>query len=148
VQSRERERRVPDTTTHSADPAAPGLKQTHADNPVGDALDDLLGEAVVYEAGAKPIDPEPFREFEATGATAAVSRPEERISPLYWAAAVVWSLAGGIGGWYLLRASRPRQAKAVLIVGVVSFVVLVAVIAVALSLQRTFNPSDVYIKVP
>ena len=144
----ESESRLPDTTTHNADLAAGGLKPTSGGSPLGDALDDLLGDAVVYEAGAKPIDSEPFRDFEPTDAVTAAARPEERISPLYWAAAVVWSLVGGIGGWFLLRTSSPRQAKAVLVVGVVSFVVLVTVIGVALSLQHTFNPSDVYIKVP
>jgi len=66
---------------------------------------------------------------------------EPKVSPVYWAAAVVWSLPGGVGGWLLLRKTHPRTARKLLLVGIASFVVIVAVVAVAIANRNAWSSS-------
>ena len=132
--------------TRHPDPSHSGLGSGQDAESVADMLDDLLGEPVVYVGGTAPAEPTPYDGFEMTPATGSREPRAEPISPVYWAAAVVWGLLGGVGGWYLLRGSHPREARAVLRVGIISFAVLTMIVIGAIALQRMFNPSTVYIR--
>jgi len=128
---------------------------SEATNPA-DALDDsleaLLGEAVVYAPGEAPPAPEVAPALDlpsdvpADRSKAAASMEREpRVSPVYWAAAVVWNLPGGLGGWWLLRKTHPRTARRLLLVGIVAFLVVAAVIAAVIVADRTMNPRYIYL---
>lgn len=118
-----------------------------------DALDELLAAAVVYEHGENPPVPEPVF-VPVAGMSAAVkplavpTAPESRVSVLYWLAAVAWSLPGGIGGWLILRTTHPKTARSVLLVGVISFVMLVAIAIVFVPAYLERNPSHITIELP
>ena len=113
-----------------------------------DPLDELLGDAVVIEAGdelpPEEVAPDLASLEELTARAMAV--PEPRVSPVFWAAAVVWNVLGGVGGWVLLRRTHPRTARRLLVVGVVSFVVVAAVVTVAVLVQRAANPNYIFIR--
>jgi hypothetical protein len=116
--------------------------------PAEEALDELLGDAVIYtgedDRPAEEVAPDltSLEELTAQAATA----PEPRVSWLFWAAAVVWDLPGGLGGWLLLRRTHPRTARRLLVVGIVSFIVVAAAVTTALLVDRALNPSYIYIQ--
>jgi hypothetical protein len=118
-----------------------------------DELDDLLAGALVFAPGTPP----PARQAATAPTTAAssarvnrrptseASSPESKVSPLFWAAAIVWSLPGGIGGWLILRKTHPRTARRVLLVGLVVFgLTVVALVAFAV-VQRTIYPTHIVV---
>ena len=113
------------------------------------SLDELLGDAVVYEAGHAPPAPEVAATFDPSGddsLSRGVDKREGRVSPVCWAAAVVWGLPGGIGGWWLLRETHPRTARRLLFIGIISFVILGATVIAMVVAQRALNPSYVFIR--
>jgi hypothetical protein len=131
---------VPDTPNHSAAPSADVLE---------DSLAELLGDAVVYETGEAPPQAETVAVFEPTDVE--VARPgyvaaESRVSPVFWAAAVVWNLPGGIGSWLLLRKTHPKTARRLLVLGIVSFAIIASVITAVVLTQRALNPSIIYLR--
>jgi hypothetical protein len=113
----------------------------------GDELDELLGDPIVFEHGSPPPAPEPVFVMAGDRPVSAASKPkpgpEPRVSPLFWAAAIVWNLPGGVGGWWILRTTHPRTAQRVLLVGVASFVLLVLIVAALVMRQQTLYPSHI-----
>ena len=131
---------MPDSSQNSDRTDAPTIEHS---------LDELLGDAVVYEAGQAPPAPEVAETLDPSGddpLSQGADKPEGRVSPVFWAAAVVWSLPGGIGGWWLLRQTHPRTARRLLVIGIISFVILVATVTAMVVAQRTLNPSYVFIR--
>jgi hypothetical protein len=116
---------------------------------VGDELDELLGDAVVFESGTPvpsvPVS-RPLGELKPERPPQSVPRREPKVSVLFWAAAIVWSLLGGVGGWLILRQTHPKTARTVLIVGIVSFAVLAVVFVALMQWQRALYQSHVYLK--
>jgi hypothetical protein len=115
---------------------------------VSDPLDGLLGDAVVYDAGEAPPEAEQvasFDDVDVADAVAGASR-ESSVSPVFWAAAIVWNLPGGIGGWWLLRRTHPRTARRLLVLGIASCLVIVTVVTVVVKAQERLNPSYVFIR--
>ena len=113
-----------------------------------DSLEELLGDAVVYAPGEAPPGPAAAPVLDLLTdrpAYPAVTAAESRISPVYWAAAVVWNLPGGLGGWWLLRKSHPRVARRLLLVGIVSFAVTAAVLIALVIADHSINPRDIYL---
>jgi hypothetical protein len=125
----------------------------HAEETSTDAveqlLDDLLGDAVVYEAGQAPPEREAAPTADSFDEVLSPSSPalvETRVSPVFWAAAVVWSLPGGLGGWWLLRKTHPRTARRLLVVGIVAFLITGAIVIAMIVAQHRLNPSYVFIR--
>ena len=117
-------------------------------------LDELLGEVITYEPGTAPPPPEepvfvPAPDVSGMsggrGSKVTVER-EPKVSPVYWAAAVVWSLPGGLGGWLLLRTTHPRTARKLLLVGIVSLVVIAAAVAAAIATRNGMSSSTYIVK--
>jgi hypothetical protein len=137
------------TTSRATDPHADS--ESHASEL---ELDELLGDAITYEPGTTPPPAEepafaPFPETPGRSAGRGVetqAEPEPKVSPLYWAAAVVWSLPGGVGGWLLLRTTHPKTARKLLLVGIVSFVVLAAVVAAAIASRNAMESATYIVK--
>ena len=117
---------------------------------VEDSLDELLGDAVVYEAGQAPPASEAVASFESSLDDDSIARsfrvPEKPVSPVFWAAAIVWNLPGGIGGWWLLRRTHPRTARRLLLTGIIAFVVIGLIVVAMVVAQRRLNPSYVFIR--
>ena len=123
-------------------------EQTAAET-VEQSLDELLGDAVVYEAGHEPPEPEAVATSDSfdDDLSSAAPRPREaRVSPLFWAAAVVWNLPGGMGGWWLLRKTHPRTARKLLFTGVIALLVIGAIVIAMIVTQRRLNPDYVFIR--
>jgi len=116
----------------------------HLDDPI----EALLDGAVVYAAGQAPPAPDVAPDLDLpTDLPAHHAREafEARVSPVYWAAAVVWNLPGGLGGWWLLRKTHPRTARRLLLVGIVSFVIIAAVVVAVVLADRSMNPRYIYL---
>jgi hypothetical protein len=112
-----------------------------------DELDELLGDPVVYAPGeAPPAEAPVFVHPGAQTQGLPASHAEPRVSPVFWAAAIVWNVFGGLGGWLILRKTHPRTARRLLAVGVVSLVVIGGLIAGAILAFRAANPSYIYLQ--
>ena len=112
-----------------------------------DPLEALLGDAVVYEHGEAPA-PESVPVFDEPAERTAEVRSaarEPRVSPVFWAAAVVWNLPGGLGSWVLLHKTHPKTARRLLVLGIVSFVIIAGIIAAVIITDRALNPRYIYL---
>jgi hypothetical protein len=128
-------------------PDAADLYDLHPAETLDDPLEALLDGAIVYAPGqAPPAEVAPELDLPSDApARPAPAAYEARVSPVFWAAAIVWNLPGGLGGWWLLRKTRPRTARRLLITGIVSFLVIAAVIAAVVIADRSMNPRYIYL---
>lgn len=124
-------------------PAAPAAPPADFGAPVPASIPEVMPPAsppVADFAPPAPMPPAADAEWGQESEPAGFDLPPEKVSFLYWLLPVLLTWLGGIIAFFLVRKKNPKQAKSMLITGIVLTVVFIAAGAAAFFLLGSVAP--------